>query len=29
MTIMLKLSEEYQDNDFEDDFDDELDDLED
>ena len=29
MTFMLKLSEDYQDNDFEDDFDDELDDLED
>ena len=29
MTTMLKFSEEYHDNDFEDDFDDELDDLED
>ena len=29
MTNMIKFSEEYQDNDFEDDFDDNLDDLED
>ena len=29
MIIMLKLSEEYQDNDFEDDFDDDFDALED
>ena len=29
MTNMIKFSEEYQDNDFEDDFDDNFDDLED